>query len=94
MAEALQRDRNLTPSAGVGIRVARVEPDVANSGNDAVFAYQVATGVSLAMADSMDLLLGDRFVDTRDAELRANAGSNFDLKYDCHNVETGMRFSF
>lgn len=79
------------PFLGAGIGVANVELEIdgAGSGDDTVFAYQVAAGVGFMLNAQTTLDLQYRYFATEDPNLEG-----VEAEYSSHNVMVGARFNF
>jgi len=90
-----------SPYAGVGIGAARIEASdlqVAGfpmgSGSAVVFAYQLACGVDVALADHLNLDLGYRFFSSTRPSFTDVNGNTFDMDYSSHSAVLGLRLGF
>jgi opacity protein-like surface antigen len=98
----------ITPYIGGGVGLATLHQsdtfgDSSNTGNrtelyrqddDTVFAYQVGTGLEIALNRRLSLDVGYRYFKTTKATF--NGGSNFEnsLRFESHNAAVGLRVRF
>lgn len=64
------------------------------SGNDTVFAYQVAAGLELALNPRFSLDLGYRYFNTEKAHFEDSPFSSTNLEMESHNATVGLRMKF
>lgn len=66
--------------------------------SEIVFAYQVGTGIELAINRSLSLDLAYRYFGTADKEFENDtldaATKHFDFRYETHNALLGLRYKF
>jgi opacity protein-like surface antigen len=81
----------ISPFIGVGVGVANIEADIDRYGraDDTVFAYQVASGCSIAMSRSLSFDIQYRYFATEDPDL-----NGVETEYATHDLFVGLRFSF
>jgi opacity protein-like surface antigen len=66
--------------------------------SEIVFAYQVGTGIELAINRNLSLDLAYRYFGTADKEFENDtldaATKHFDFRYETHNAMLGLRYKF
>lgn len=89
------------PYFGIGAGAARIAADgmkvmgqPLSSDTDLVFAYQVGTGVDLAVTDRVTLDLGYRFFGCSQPKFGESNGQKFKIDYFSHSVIVGVRLGF
>ncbi|MDG1287159.1 MAG: outer membrane beta-barrel protein [Rickettsiales bacterium] len=89
------------PYVGLGLGFADLQlkntPGVAASGSeDTVFAWNAMIGLGYVPTwmPFTELTAGYRYFSTSDGEFATAAGSKFEMEYDSHNIEAGMKFLF
>ncbi len=90
------------PYVGAGLGFAEVK--LRNSGaafagdstSDNVFAWNLLAGIGYVPTwmPFTELNVGYRYLATTDAEFGLAGGGNYELEYDSHNVEAGVKFLF
>ena len=98
----LHNNSRLTPYLGGGIGFAGLylsdttsqgEPLYGES-DDAVFAYQVGTGVEIDLNRLLSLDIGYRYFVTDRATFDSDLGITTSMKFESHNANLGFRFKF
>jgi opacity protein-like surface antigen len=64
------------------------------AGDDTVFAYQVGTGVEIALNRQCSLDIGYRYFVTDSANFDSDLAITTSLKFESHNAALGFRFKF
>jgi opacity protein-like surface antigen len=64
------------------------------AGSDTVFAYQVGTGVEIAINRQFSLDVGYRYFATDSARIDSSQAITTRLKFESHNAALGFRFRF
>lgn len=90
------------PYVGAGIGFAEVQLKNAGAGlgaanaDDNVFAWNLMAGVGYVPQSIpfTEWTLGYRYFATGDAEFASTLGNSFDMEYDSHNIEAGVKFLF
>lgn len=102
----LKNDSPITPYFGGGIGFATIylsETNATYNGtrsiiydkdDDTVFAYQVGTGVEIALRPRYSLDIGYRYFATDKASFKNSFFPTNGLKMESHNVAVGFRFKF
>jgi len=80
----------ITPYIGAGAGYAYVTD---TDEHDTTFAYQGMAGLSYAATETTDVVLGYKYLGTKDPEYTA-AGITIRAPYRVHNVELGLRYKF
>jgi len=93
--------RSWAPYAGIGIGAARMEASglkvtgqPLGSGTSVVFAYQVGTGIDVALTDMLSIDLGYRFLGTSRPKFTEANGQSFSIGYFSHSAVLGLRLGF
>ena len=87
----------VTPFIGAGIGVANVDGEIDSvfgipvneSGDDTVFAYQLALGVAFKVSEAAKIDLSYRYFATSDADL-----DGMEIEYETSNIMVGFRTNF
>jgi len=89
------------PYVGLGIGFADLQlkniPGVGSSGSeDTVFAWNAMIGLGYVPTwlPFTELTAGYRYLSTADGEFSLLDGSKFEMEYDSHNIEAGIKFLF
>lgn len=94
--------KKFMPYIGVGVGAAVIEADKVSpipaadrvNDDDTTFAWQAIVGVSIPIADQLDLFADYRYFDAGDVELTSDAGARIDTEYAAHSAMIGIRFRF
>lgn len=90
------------PYVGVGLGFSKVKLQNstadfgASSDQDTVFAWNAMVGLGY-IPESLpftELNIGYRYFSTANAEFDLTGGGSFEMEYDSHNIEAGMKFLF
>lgn len=94
-------DSSWSPYLGVGVGAARIEASdmtvtgqPLGSGSAFVFAYQLGTGIDVALTDYLNLDLGYRFFSSSKPKFTEANGQKFEMDYLSHNAVLGLRVGF
>jgi opacity protein-like surface antigen len=68
--------------------------DLYGAADDTVFAYQVGTGVEIALNPQCSLDIGYRYFVTDRANFDSDLGITTSLKFESHNATLGFRFKY
>ena len=102
----LKNDSPITPYFGGGIGVATIylsetfatyngaRKIIYDKDDDTVFAYQIGTGVEIALRPRYSLDIGYRYFATDKASFKNSFYPTSGLKMESHNVAVGFRFKF
>jgi len=88
------------PFMGVGIGGANVDYDAKALGssladsNDTVWAYQAIVGVAYPLSQWLKLDFAYRYFGTQDVQLRDINDEPFEVEYQSHNLNFGLRYDF
>lgn len=85
---------HITNTKGVDSNSGALNLHVFNSDSTGVFAYQVGTGVEVALNRHLSLDLGYRYFATSTASLQKNWPNSTDFRLRTHNATVGLRVKF
>jgi len=98
----------VTPYIGIGVGIATLYLDdtygtevstgyrqrLYESNDEAVFAYQAAAGLEIALTQMLSLDLGYRYFGTTKANFNRNTSTETEMKFESHNASIGFRVKF
>lgn len=100
----LHNSSPVTPYVGGGVGFAAIHlsdtyvaefgPPIYEEGDDSVFAYQIGTGVEIALKQRLSLDFGYRYFAATKANFDPNPYISSELKFKSHNIAIGLRALF
>ena len=96
----IKTSSSVTPYLGAGIGFSNVSVDYSDAGvkladdSDMVFSYQFIAGVGFDINPKLKLDLSYKYFATTTPSYKDVFGDSFDVDYNTHNVQIGLRYSF